>query len=195
MSRCAYRVGSFDPDKRGQMASIYKDPIPTRASKASVAAFAESVAAELSFNAGEPIEDVVSSLGGAISYRNPVGEAIPESIRVEPSCKFKIFLSSLTSVSRDRFTLAHELGHFFLHFPLVSQAFPGFGMRATRWVDESNPDLQRCEWEANWFAASFVMPEAPFREVFPQGIASASSFFGVSEKAVVVRAKSLDLPV
>jgi len=149
----------------------------------------------MGFEPGDPIEDVVAELGGAISYRNPVGEAIPESIRVEPSCKFKIFLSSLTSISRDRFTVAHELGHFFLHFPLVTQSFPGYGMRATRWVDENNEDLQRCEWEANWFAASFVMPESHFRETITSGVSSSAAFFGVSEKAVNVRAKSLGIAI
>jgi hypothetical protein len=178
------------------MASIYKEPIPTRASKANISAFAEEVAIELSFDPGDSIESVVSELGGAISYRNPIGEEIPESIRVEPSRKFKIFLSSLTSSSRDRFTVAHELGHFFLHFPLVAQAHPGYGMRATRWVDDSNPDLQRCEWEANWFAAAFIMPEAKVRASFNQGgVYAIVSEFGVSEKAALVRAKSLNLPV
>lgn len=67
-------------------------------------------------------------------------------------------------------------------------------MRATRWVDDSDPDLQRCEWEANWFAASFVMPESRFRASFNQGgVPAVVSEFGVSEKAAMVRAKSLDL--
>jgi len=174
------------------MISRYKDPIPTQASKARVAAFAEQIAAELSFDAGDPIEAVVSQLGGSISYRNPVGEEIPESIRVEPSRKFQIFLSSLTSSGRDRFTVAHELGHFFLHFPLVAEAYPEFGMRATRWVDAGNPELQRCEWEANWFAASFVMPQQKFIDALEnRGLAGTAAMFGVSEKAAHVRAKSL----
>jgi Zn-dependent peptidase ImmA (M78 family) len=33
---------------------------------------------------------------------------------------------------------------------------------ATRWVDETNENLKRAEWEANWFAAAFLMPSGAF---------------------------------
>lgn len=172
----------------------YRDPIPTNALKANVSTFAEQVACAVSYAPGYPIEAVVAQLGGAISYRNPVGEAKPESIRVEPDRSFKIFLSSMTSVSRDRFTIAHELGHLFLHFPKVQKLYPDAGMRAYRWVEDNNPQLQRCEWEANWFAASFVMPEQAFRDNFDGSRLEATALhFGVSEAACKIRAESLKL--
>lgn len=172
----------------------YKKPIPTRASKNSVSTFAEQMSSQLSFEAGDPVESIVSQVGGSISYRSPVGDEIPDSIRVEPNRRFEIFLSSLTSPSRDRFTIAHELGHFFLHFPLVEQSFPGHGMKATRWVDENDADLQRCEWEANWFAASFLMPSKEYLSAYAKGgIPGVATHFGVSEKAAAVRAKSIGI--
>lgn len=172
----------------------YREPIPTNALKANVSAFAEQVARAVSYTPGSPIETVVSSLGGAISFKNPVGESKPESIRVEADRSFKIFLPSMTSASRDRFTIAHELGHFFLHFPKVQKEFPGEGMKAYRWVDDSDVDLQRCEWEANWFAASFVMPADAFTESYrAHGVGLTAARFGVSEKACSVRASSLNL--
>ncbi|WP_416065137.1 ImmA/IrrE family metallo-endopeptidase [Rhizobium sp. ZK1] len=170
----------------------YEDPIPTRASKATVWDFAEDIARNLGFIPGDPIERVVAEFGGKISYDNPVDEDIPETIRVEPNSTFEIFLPSLTSAARDRFTVAHELGHFFLHFPLVQQEHPGKGMRATRWVDDANADLERCEWEANWFAAAFLMPRQEFETAYNElDKAAVASMFGVSPKAVEVRAKSL----
>lgn len=174
--------------------SKYLNPIPTRASKASVSSFAEEIAANMGFEPGDPIEPIVSELGGSISYNNPAGESVPETIRVEPNASFKIFLPALTSASRDRFTIAHELGHFFLHFPLVQEGFPGKGMRATRWVEENDPELERCEWEANWFAASLVMPAHAFTKAYNSSdVADVATEFGVSQKAVAVRAKSLQL--
>ncbi|WP_168336265.1 ImmA/IrrE family metallo-endopeptidase [Rhizobium laguerreae] len=174
--------------------SRYENPIPTRASKANVWAFAEEIALNLGFQPGDPIEPIVAEIGGMISYDNPIDEDIPETIRVEPSSAFEIFLPALTSATRDRFTIAHELGHLFLHFPLVQERHPGKGMRATRWVDANDPDLERCEWEANWFAASFVMPGEAFKEAYAHlGEAEVASIFGVSSKAVEVRAKSLQL--
>jgi len=177
------------------MQITFHDPIPTKASKRNVALFAEELAEELGYDPEGPIENVVSQSGGAIQYRNAVGTR-PESIKVQPDESFKIFLSTLTSMSRDKFTIAHELGHFFLHFPIVRAEFPGDGMRAFRWLDDDAPeDLKRCEWEANWFAAAFVMPETTFRELHREGgLANVANRLGVSMKAAEVRAKSLALP-
>ncbi|RZL20583.1 MAG: ImmA/IrrE family metallo-endopeptidase [Sphingomonas sp.] len=91
---------------------------------------------------------------------------------------------------------AQPLGHLFIHFPIVQRRFPGDGMYATRWVDETNPELVRTEWEANWFAAAFLMPEAVFRNIFEisQGSIELTSIqFGVSAKAASIRAKTLGL--
>jgi hypothetical protein len=171
----------------------YHNPLPTRASKRAVSEFAEEVAAEVNYEAGMPIEGLVADLEGAITYRNAVGPR-PESIQVEPNRSFEIFLPTMTSMSRDRFTIAHELGHLFLHFPIVQEANPNDGMIAYRWVDDTNPDLQRCEWEANWFAAAFTMPEALFTQLYTASdLSIAASVFGVSEQAVRIRAKSLGL--
>lgn len=171
----------------------YVNPIPTRASKADVSNLAEQLARQLDFTPGEPLEPLVSQIGGKITYRDPTGAERPEAIRVHPSGLFEIFIPSVTSLGRDRFTIAHELGHFFLHFPLVQQMNRENGMLATRWVDPTNGDLQRCEWEANWFGASFVMPREPFIEACRSyaNTGMVASIFGVTEAATLVRARTL----
>ncbi|PWE55442.1 ImmA/IrrE family metallo-endopeptidase [Metarhizobium album] len=167
----------------------YHNPLPTGASKRAVSDFAEEVADEVNYQPGMPIEHLVADLNGYISYRNAVGDK-PESILIEPDRSFEIFLPTMTSMARNRFTIAHELGHLFLHFPLVSEEFPGDGMRAYRWIEGND---QRCEWEANWFAAAFTMPEAMFRKIVDEeGIDAAARFFGVSGQAARVRAKGLE---
>ncbi|WHO77454.1 ImmA/IrrE family metallo-endopeptidase [Rhizobium leguminosarum] len=171
----------------------YKEPMPTRASKANVSSFAEQMARYVNYEPEAPIEILVSKLGGAIAYQNAVGDK-PESIVVEPNGSFKIFLPTMTSMGRDKFTVAHELGHFYLHFPMIHKADPAAGMKAYRWVEDNNPDLQRCEWEANWFAASFVMPTDLFRRLYEEGGKSkVVEVLGVSPKAAEVRAGSLGL--
>nr|WP_233285917.1 ImmA/IrrE family metallo-endopeptidase [Bradyrhizobium brasilense] len=115
---------------------------------------------------------------------------------VESSNRFTIFVASITSAGRDRFTIAHELGHLFLHFPLVSQTHPGQGMVATRWVNENDAIQQRAEWEANWFAAAFLMPQAKFSSTYwscGANLPAVASRFGVSLPAAEVRAKTLGL--
>lgn len=179
----------------------YKLPIPANATKESVHTFAEEVAEKLSFAPGDPIEPLVNRLGGQIEYKNALDfrSHIPESIRIEPSRRFKIFLPSTSSAARYRFTVAHELGHYFLHFPIVAEADPDAGMMATRWVDENDSaQLKRAEWEANWFAAAFLMPSIAFRSMlqsFGGNIHPVAARFGVSVQAAEIRAKTLSLLV
>ncbi|MCK1393384.1 ImmA/IrrE family metallo-endopeptidase [Bradyrhizobium sp. 1] len=181
-------------------ASTYKLPIPTNATKDRVHGFAEEVAEKLAFAPGDPIEPLVGRLGGQIEYKNALDfkSSIPESIKIDPSRRFKIFLPSMGSSPRYRFTIAHELGHLFLHFPMVSERDPNAGMIATRWVDDNDTEpLKRAEWEANWFAAAFLMPSAPFRSMlaaFGGNIASVATRFGVSVQAAEIRAKTLGGP-
>lgn len=171
----------------------YKEPVPTRASKANISLFAEKLARHIGYDPKGPIEPLVSSLGGAIAYRNAVGQK-PESIVIEPRGNFKIFLPTMTSMNRDKFTIAHELGHFYLHFPIIHSQDPEAGMKAYRWIEGSNAEQQRCEWEANWFAASFVMPEELFKDLYERGGRDrVVDVLGVSAKAADVRAESLKL--
>lgn len=173
----------------------YSPPKPTQASKQAINDFAEAAAKKFGYKPNGSIEGVVSRLGGTIEHLDPFDSDIPESICVEALRNFKIFISSLTSSQRDRFTVAHELGHYLLHFPMLTKSDPSARMKATRWVDDSNKELIRTEWEANWFAAGFLMPKDEFKgKLTGSDIASVSEYFGVSEAAAKVRAKSFGFP-
>jgi predicted transcriptional regulator len=180
------------------MRSDPQRPIATNAAKSLIHRFAEEVAKHVGLNPGDPLQSVVERLGGRISYHSPFvpqGSA-PPSIEVESPHKFVIHIPSTTSPQRDRFTIAHELGHLFLHYPMVQKEHPGQPMIATRWVDQSDFSQQRAEWEANWFAAGFLMPEAEFRDAFRahgDRLVPVATLFDVSEQAANVRAKSLGL--
>lgn len=173
-------------------------PKPAWLSKGTVHTFAESVALRLNFDFSDPIEPLVSRLGGKIAFTEPhkVQSGYPESINVSAPDNFTIYLPYVTSLVRDRFTIAHELGHLFLHYPIVAQGQQGVVMFATRWVDETNEALRRCEWEANWFAAGFLMPAAPFTDSYRNhlgNLTAVAADFLVSVKAAEVRARSLCL--
>ena len=104
---------------------------------------------------------------------------------------FDIYVSSITSGLRDRFTIAHEIGHYILHYIYArSQGDELENMYATRYGNT------REEWEANWFAAAFLMPEDDFRERYNRlngRLASVAAELCVSEKAAQVRADVLGL--
>jgi len=169
----------------------YRPPIPSRATKASVWEFAERQRKKVGLSNGFQLPKLIARNGGEISFIDFMDHDQTDAIVVEPDGTFRIRLSSQTGTLRDNFTIAHELGHKLLHWPLVKKRHHGDGMRATRRVDDSDQDLVRCEWEANWFASAFLMPADEFKIAFSNGVASET--FGVTSAAVEVRAKTLGL--
>lgn len=87
-----------------------------------------------------------------------------------------------TSPERDRFSIAHELGHYFLHFRMTKQAMVAQRFGSTRE-----------EWEANWFAAGFLMPAAEFHEHYHAGFPALARHCRVSIAAARARANALGL--
>ena len=169
-------------------------PKPSNLPKPSVYDFAERVASIVKFEPGSSIEKLVTRLGGRIEYSNPFSDEPDEAIEVREEGDFTILLSTTTSPSRDRFTIAHELGHYFLHYPNFADRHPETTMIATRYVDNNDADQRRAEWEANWFAAAFLMPEEKFKADYESNTErEVAKIFGVSLSAVDVRARSLGL--
>ncbi|MEI9419055.1 ImmA/IrrE family metallo-endopeptidase [Mesorhizobium sp. Cs1321R2N1] len=171
---------------------------PTHAARRVIGAFAEDVARKLSFGPGDAIQPLIKRLGGQIIVKNPVSytDRQPESIRVRGANDFTIYVPGMTSLERDRFTIAHELGHLLLHYPLFAKEHSGQEMIATRWVDESDKEQQRAEWEANWFAAAFLMGSQAFRKAYEaanKNVQAVAIEFGVSVAAAEVRVKTLGL--
>ncbi|WP_290705317.1 ImmA/IrrE family metallo-endopeptidase [Amphritea sp.] len=95
-------------------------------------------------------------------------------------------INSLHHPHRQRFTIAHELGHFIQH-SVLSDSFED----ATFF---RNGDMNRMETEANQFAAELLMPEDDFHSAISTGsqkVEDIAEFFHVSSMAVRIRAKSL----
>lgn len=59
-----------------------------------------------------------------------------------------VYIDAYNGVARALFTIAHELGHFFLH--------EGEGYAFSR-LEMIVPPYMRAEWQANYFAAEFLM--------------------------------------
>ena len=169
----------------------YVLPSPTRASKAYISNFAEQMRKKTKITHAFQLPDLVKRNKGKITYISFFDDDQTDAIVVMPDNSFEIKLSAHTGALRDNFTIAHELGHRLLHWPIVRKLHPGKAMHATRSVDTSKDDLVRCEWEANWFAASFLMPENEFKEAYSKGVASET--FGVTDAAVEVRAKNIGI--
>lgn len=177
------------------MKPVYQHPIGTNLPKHVIEHFAEDVAKQVGLQPGGSLEELVSNTGGKLTYGSTgIEDQKSGSIIARALNDYTIYLSRNTSRQRDRFTIAHELGHLVLHFPKIQSAYPGAFMRATRWVDETDENQKRAEWEANWFAAALLMMKDEFTAAYKSGgLTAIQSKFDVSASAAEIRAKSLGL--
>ena len=167
----------------------YSAPTECGLSKAAVDKFASQVATHVGYQPGAPLAPIVEKLGGAIHVQNVLDfNRIPSgSIRIDGPGRFDIFLASHTGPSRDRFTIAHELRHNVLHYLYPNQN----GVRI-ECLEAQRYGSGRVEWEANWFAAGFLMPAEQFVEQYRalRGVIPLlADEFGVSIEAARIRAE------
>ncbi|WP_449390824.1 ImmA/IrrE family metallo-endopeptidase [Eoetvoesiella caeni] len=168
-------------------------PSATNLTQAAISSLANTFAEEMAYRPGGDLRNVVEALGGQISYYETSStDAASGSIFIEPE-SFEIRLPMDTGPLRDRFTIAHELGHLVLHYyypQSLGKLGPHETMVATRFGQG------RVESEANWFAASFLMPAADFTATLRDrngSLSAVAQLFGVSVPAARVRAESLHL--
>ncbi|MCV7251611.1 ImmA/IrrE family metallo-endopeptidase [Mycobacterium hackensackense] len=128
------------------------------------------------------IDVLLRRLGGDV--RSAIDE---ESLHVRGRGNFTVFIPHFTSSRRDRFTIAHELGHYFLHYLYPKEVEDKKFGRGGR---------DRAETEANVFASALLMPAEKFADAYrelggdPWRLASR---FDVSPRAATVRAEVLGL--
>ncbi len=113
--------------------------------------------------------------------------------------KVTIYVNKASAPNRQLFTIAHELGHFFLHKETLDQGIVSY--RHAEHYKGYSKDQKLQEQDANNFAAELLMPEKIFREYYNQNsnlkidelVKKMADFFGVSEDAIKVRMSYLDL--
>ncbi len=172
---------------------IYTAPKECNLSKVAVDGLAARIADQLHYEPGAPLEPVIKGLGGKIvlSSGADLADESSGSVRIRSENDFEIILARHTGPIRDRFTIAHELGHYVLHYLWPKQAGRDPGA-----VEAQRYGTGRVEWEANWFAAGFLMPATAFRESYRdlnEDLHAIASKFGVSVEAARVRVSNLNL--
>jgi Zn-dependent peptidase ImmA (M78 family) len=105
---------------------------------------------------------------------------------------------------RQRFSVAHEIGHFVLHYLPAPKSGALFACTSTDMEVSTAPPgesarLQhlRQEWEANLFAGALLMPESAVRAMYKVTggrAAGMARHFSVSPKAMEIRLDQLGLP-
>ena len=146
------------------------------------------------------IEDVVESINGSIVL-DPLCEDEARIVKVAND-SFEIRISDcFKSNKRFRFTIAHELGHLFLHMRyLINEEKWNSLENGTSHARNVNTPYNVYETEANEFAASFLMPKDRFIEVAERtsdrdsyNLDKIANIFNVSVEAVEIRGKLLGI--
>lgn len=167
-------------------------PTPIGVPKSVIEKYAETISRQFSLtefgDEGDPVVRFVAQLGGEIHYEDPDDFVRTEdgSIVVDGPNKFDVYISNFTGPLRDRFTLAHELGHYFLH-----------SQQGKSLLKASRRGNSPAEWEANWFAASLLMPSDDVREFCTihntTDATLVAAQFRVSRSAAEYRLKALGI--
>jgi Zn-dependent peptidase ImmA (M78 family) len=128
---------------------------------------AQEVLAHLGIHtAPTPVEKVAKALGAQVRF-SPFDEELSGMIHVKDGVPV-IGVNSLHHPNRQRFTIAHELGHLELHRQMITsnvhvdKNFPALMRDPT-----SATGTERVEIEANQFAAELLMP----RKLIEQALA------------------------
>ena len=117
-------------------------------------------------------------------------------IESKGSGKFMVSVNASDHTNRQRFTMAHELGHYMLHRSLIGDGIDDDrAYRSTNKGKYHNTNIgPREETEANKFAADVLMPWALVKECKesyigdPDKLSSTlASQFGVSRQAMEIR--------
>lgn len=149
------------------------------------------------YNIKIPIEDineVVEKLGGKVETDVSLFDKDGSVQKLGEG--FVIFVSPHQSKQRMNFTIAHELGHLFLHM--------GYKTNFYRWQQQDNTTYYRSgdsqsEYQANEFAAAFLMPRKQYKDIMDKNTndnnivntLEIAEYFGVSISAASNRGKFL----
>ena len=154
-----------------------------------------------SLNLQVPIDvrGAVERLGGELIEGSALDVSVEALVRRKMD-SFQIVLHDNKPDRRKRFSIAHEMGHLFLHM--------GYLINPELWgtMDEYKDSVYYRyghgveEDEANEFAACLLMPESEFRAALSKCtedpntvLETLSERFDVSKEAVSIRARNLGL--
>ncbi|MBF4459413.1 ImmA/IrrE family metallo-endopeptidase [Pseudoclavibacter sp. VKM Ac-2867] len=134
----------------------------------------------------KPIE--LANKNGAWVYSSDLKDSASGMLVKADSAPPVIYVDNGDGFLRQRFTIAHELGHLVAHRQEA-------GDDAVSYVDFRNSTSNPVEYHANEFAGALLMPEEHFTNLVRAGKSDAelARLFKVSSRAVAVRRKTLGL--
>jgi hypothetical protein len=123
--------------------------------------------------------------------RRDLGEQVSGWIERLDGGKYLIVVNSAHALVRQRFTAAHELGHFIYHRDLLGRGVGDTRAYRAEGTPYPNPEIRPVhERQANSFAANLLMPARAIRLLQEQGITEPKALaarLDVSVHAMCVR--------
>lgn len=147
---------------------------------------------EFTRNVPVDVELLAKSLGIDVVYSN-LDDETSGMIEKTNNNRYRIVVNSNHPLTRQRFTIAHELGHYFYHRHLIGDGVSDDRVyRSSASGAYANTAIGRKEEsQANQFAATILMPMDPIRrlqsELRLNNPAEMAKRIGVSEQAYCIR--------
>jgi Zn-dependent peptidase ImmA (M78 family) len=145
------------------------------------------------------IEDAIRDLGITLSKNAELTPGVSGYIRRVAHNQFEIASTRADHYFRQRFTMAHELGHYILHRSLIGNGTnDDTKYRSTDTSEYYNTAIDDIhEKQANAFAATILIPERKLRDYLDEhtgvSLKQLATAFQVSPSAMRWRLKNLGL--
>lgn len=162
-------------------------PTRNQLSHNAIRGYAERLGARHSIydeNGHAEISGLLDVLGGRTAMHE-FGSGGDVHVEIRRPGNFLVRIGQTTSARRDRFAVAHGIGHYVLHYLHLGE---------DRYVEFAHTGDEQLEIEANTFAASLLMPAEHFTAAWTDlggAIEKLSRRFDVSPLAVQARAEVL----
>ncbi|WLF70496.1 ImmA/IrrE family metallo-endopeptidase [Clostridium septicum] len=143
------------------------------------------------------LENMVKTLGGKIVKRDELKDGAEGKIYRDGE-GFVIEIPKTYNTYRERFTIAHELGHLFLHM--------GYAINEEQWDRNKNnvylrKEVGEMEYQAHEFAAALLMPRETFFEQMNENyngdgtylMNNVAAYFEVSLESAINRGRWLGI--
>lgn len=160
--------------------------------------FAENLVERLELKTPIDVEGLVRDLGGEIQRGVKYEDADTFIVKTGPK-KFRIGVPK-EKEPRVRFSIAHELGHLFLHLGYLVRPRVWEGIADYRDSVRFRRGYSEDEKEADEFAGSLLMPSPEFRRLVEENrsgdkirVSYIAEHFLVSQEAVMTRGRWLGI--
>ncbi|MGK2286561.1 ImmA/IrrE family metallo-endopeptidase [Pedomonas sp. V897] len=134
-----------------------------------------------------PIEEIITDLGLEL-VKESLDNEVSGYIERKPDGRYRIVVNGNHPRTRQRFTAAHELGHYIYHRDLLGDGVGDNRAYRAEGTRRPNPYIRpQHERQANSFAANVLMPRHALINVGNRNTEELAKEFGVSTEAMRIR--------